>query len=214
MEGVYVGQGLTTLYVQNEWNHDFKLSRKEQLIHTLTGGSGANDTWSNEKEENRTGVVDLDFSKVESDLLFEIDKDKVAVFQAEPDGLGGLKRKANGASVLAKGFKDTTGKWSNGVGNITGGKGNNSYVFKNGGSISGKLEGAAPGQAQGKRNILDYSDFGEAIKANLTDSNINFNKDLVTAVVTEAVPILPLQERWVMMRNIRQSCSHISKKLV
>ena len=59
------------------------------------------------------------------------------------------------------------------------------------------MEGAAPGQAQGKRNILDYSDFGEAIKANLTDSNINFNKDLVTAVVTEAVPILPLQERWV-----------------
>ena len=89
VEGVYVGQGLTTLYVQNEWNHDFKLSRKEQLIHTLTGGSGANDTWSNEKEENRTGVVDLNFSKVESDLLFEIDKDKVAVFQADPDVLGG-----------------------------------------------------------------------------------------------------------------------------
>ena len=196
VESIYVGRGQTSVVVKEKWDHDFTLSRKKAPEYVSTS---TREYYTDHSSENRTGVVDLDFSKFTGDLLFEIEDDKVSVFQAEPDGLGGLKRKADGASVVVNGHQKVLASGLpaiNGVRNIIGGSGNNSYVFKNGGSISGYLKGGPDDQATGKRNILDYSDFGEAIKANLTDNTISFNST-PTATVEKPAAILPLQERWV-----------------
>jgi len=165
VEGILVGKGVTKVNVHQGWGGKFVLERK-----------------------NDKGEVDLNFSTVTTDLLFEIQEKQVSVFEAEPDGLGGLKRKADGSSVVAQGVR-----------NLTGGLGNNSYVFKEDGSISGELKGAADGQVSGKMNILDYTDFDQPVSVNLTDREFEFDKVLNSSVVGDHTQQfrLPIQETWV-----------------
>ena len=161
VEKVTIGNGVNNFNFGEGWARDFQISRL-----------------------SATGVINLTFHRLMSDLIFEIDGTTVTVFEAQPDGNGGLEPKTDGKFVIA----DT-------VHDLTGGAGNNTFVFKNGGKISGALNVA---RTAGQRNVLDYSSYGEPVQTNLTNAPVDFGTSVANPVLfSNNVPALPRQEQYV-----------------
>ncbi|MDV6029373.1 MAG: calcium-binding protein [Phycisphaera sp. RhM] len=148
-------------------------------------------------------VTTLNLSDVLSDLHFEIAK--------LPNG---ASETANRISVSAVGSESPNFKATN-VDNLTGGEGNNTFVMLPGATLPGVLIGGGQNQEIGKRNILDYSRFGDvngaAVFANLTNLPVTFDRDSLRALripsdaplqtyheATASYGELPTQERWVI----------------
>lgn len=172
-EKILVGKGENKFNFQNKWGKDF------QIV----------------VEQGGNGKVDLNFSDVTHDLLFEIGVNgRVTVYEADPDKIG--NKKDDGSKVEANRVRD-----------IIGGKGNNYYKIKENGKLLGKLTGGSVNdkserdQPAGKQNVLDYSDFKNEVYVNLTDQPINFNTNFAVDDGIERVGpetgVLPVQEKWI-----------------
>jgi hypothetical protein len=128
--------------------------------------------------------ANLDFSRVTTDLLFEIGKNPIGsapvsltVSEAVSDGKGGWKAKVGGDRLTVLRSPEL-GKRDLGR-DLTGGQGNNHYKFIDNYSIAGDLKQAA-GQLPGRQNTLDYSDYKNPNQANLNYAGVTTSLSSVT----------------------------------
>ena len=160
---------------------------------------GASHDWSKKFEvatpqtTSNVGTVDLDFSNFAEDLVFKISADSsVIVYRAQANDEGGLKpaTKINGANVRPISVER--------VRHLTGGKGNNTFVMGDKAKLlpNGILTGDPAGQPDGKINVIDYSNYGLKVEANLTANQVNFTTDIIQPAKTTAGETLPVQEKW------------------
>ena len=157
-------------------------------------------------DPDRAGQFHLDLHEIDKDLEVTIDRnDKLA---------------SNKVTVQVQGEEDPS-LIIYGVSDLTGGKGNNTYKMKNGAEFPGTLIGGAGQQANGKQNILDYSDYYSSsywqsllltvgladapksfVAANLTDVPVTFAATAqVTTPAGQPAAVLPVQEEWKFTAN-------------
>jgi len=137
-----------------------------QHVEVLVGGTGTN-KYNFGKDWAKSLLIDnqasssgtLDFSRVGPgvDLTFVVEN-------ADPGFLS--KFTGVGFPVALNKITVTDGNKHKAIAynihNLIGGQGNNTYEFKDGAVLPGKLTGGPAGQAADKSNILDYSAYGQS----------------------------------------------------
>ena len=158
------------------------LSPSSTALTTYSFSNG----WGNLAIEGlEPAMANLDFSRVTTDLLFEIGKNPIGsapvsltVSEAVSDGKGGWKAKVGGDRLTVTSSPGIPRQ--NLCRDLTGGLGNNHYKFIDHYSIAGDLKQAA-GQLQGRQNTLDYSDYQSvAIDPRLRNAGVTTSLSSVT----------------------------------
>ena len=165
----------------------------------IIGGGGRNDVkveqWPTSSvtygNPEQAGEENLDLREYEEDLEFTIEP-----VRSGAENKVTVKAQGKDSKIIAYDVVD-----------VAGGRGNNTYKFIKGGTLLGTLTGGAPGQLAGKMNVLDYSEYGEKVAVNLTDTEVKFDRVLDNTRIKRAdldpeaginvkAPVLPVQEQW------------------
>ena len=176
----------STFNFKDDWNYNFQIQRRI-LIDPLTPdfATRPDDELTDSKfivagASEALGKIHLDFSAVTDDLMFEI----------KANGKVSVTRRL----LIAGKFVDVEVEAEN-VHDLTGGKGNNTFVFAGSDAkIYGDLSVPDNGTSETK-NTLDYSKYDAAIEVNLSDYDLNQNSNIIAAEIT-GDGVLPRQERW------------------